>query len=109
MTLTENDSEFSDVVSGFGYSGFAERSVIQMQIPYSAQLEIKDKLTVMNLRPFIVAQLPKHVYECEFQSVEMFIGIIMAFETDIKIVSPDWLRKKMLDAAERVIRNNKNI
>ncbi|MBE6596735.1 MAG: hypothetical protein E7641_03595 [Ruminococcaceae bacterium] len=109
VTLTENDSEFSDVVSGFGYSGFAERSVIQMQIPYSAQLEIKDKLTVMNLRPFIVAQLPKHVYECEFQSVEMFIGIIMAFETDIKIVSPDWLRKKMLDAAERVIRNNKNI
>lgn len=107
ITVSEKDSEYSDVVSGFGFGGFAESSAIQMHIPYTARLEIKDKLTVMNMRPFITTQLPKHVYECEFQSVEMFLGAIMAFESDIKIVSPEWLRDKVIAAAERILKNNK--
>ena len=88
--------------------GFAESSMIQMQIPYTATLEIKDKLTVMNMRPFIAAQKPRHIYDCEFQSVEMFLGAIMAMESDIKILSPEWLREKLVASAERVLKNNKN-
>ena len=108
---TENDSEYSDYLSGVDTmdGGFAESSMVQMQIPYNATLEIKDKLTVMNMRPFIVAQKPRHVYDCEFQSVEMFLGAIMAMEGDIRILSPDWLRDKLVSAAERVLKNNKNI
>ena len=107
--MSENDPEYVDIMSSldrFG-SNFADKSVIQMQIPYSATVEIKDKLTVMNMRPFITAQKPRHTYECEFQSVEMFLGAIMAMDSDIKILSPDWLRTRLLNAAERIVRNNK--
>ncbi|MBQ7383338.1 MAG: hypothetical protein IJV72_00920 [Clostridia bacterium] len=109
LVMTENDSEYVDVVSGVDFfdKGFADRSVIQMQIPYNALLEIKDRLTVMNMRPFIVGQRPKHVYECEFQSVEMFLGAIIAMDSDIKILSPDWLLDRLVSSAERVLKNNK--
>ncbi len=108
---TENDGEYSDYLGGVDTmdGGFAESSMVQMQIPYNATLEIKDKLTVMNMRPFIVGQKPRHIYDCEFQSVEMFLGAIMAMDSDIKILSPEWLRDKLVNAAERVLANNKNI
>ena len=108
VVVSEKDTEYFDMLCGFGSAeGFAERSVIQMQIPYSAQIEIKDKLTVMNMRPFIVAQKPKHIYECEFQSIETFLGAVLAMESDIKVISPDWLREKLVSAAERILKNNK--
>lgn len=105
----EGDSEYVDVINALGRmsDSIADRSVIQMQIPYTALLEIKDRLTVMNMRPFIIGQQPKHIYECEFQSIEMFIGAIMAMDSDIRIVSPDWLREKLIATAEKVLKNNK--
>ena len=61
--------------------------------------------------PFMIADAVVEILNKrdEFQSVEMFIGIIMSFDSDIKIISPDWLREKMLSAAEKIIKNNKNI
>ena len=108
---TENDTEYSDYLIGVDTmdGGFAENSMVQMQIPYNATIMIRDKLTVMSMRPFIVAQKPRHVYDCEFQSVEMFLGAIMSMESDITVLSPDWLREKLISAAERVLKNNKNI
>lgn len=104
----ENDPDYSDILSGMDMLDreFAKSSAIQMQIPYAATLEIRDKLTVMNMRPFIVAQRPRHIYDCEFQSVEMFLGAIISMDSDIRIVSPEWLREKLVSAAERVLRNN---
>lgn len=109
FVTTENDSEYFDMLSGVNTfrEGFASQSVVQMQIPYSATIEMKDKLTVMNMRPFIVSQKPRHIYDCEFQSVETFLGAIMAMESDIRIVSPDWLKRKLVESAERVLKNNK--
>ena len=109
FTSSENDPEYLDMVSGVDIfkESFASDSAVQMHIPYTATIEIKDKLTVMNMRPFIVSQKPRHKYDCEFQSVEMFIGAIMAMDSDIKIVSPDWLKQKLVQSAERVLRNNK--
>ena len=109
VVTTEKDSEYIDTinnVSGFGQLA-AKQSAMQLHIPYTATVEIKDKLTVMNMRPFISAQKSKYIYECEFQSVEMFLGAIMAMESDIKIVSPDWLRDKIVSTAERILKNNK--
>ena len=60
------------------------------------------------MRPFISAQKAKNLYECEFQSVEMFLGAITAMESDIKIVSPEWLRDKIVAMAERILKNNKD-
>ena len=109
VVMTEKDSEYIDTInelSGFGRLA-AKQSVMQLHIPYTATVEIKDKLTVMNMRPFINAQKSKNIYECEFQSVEMFLGAVMVMDSDIKILSPDWLRKKLVSTAERILANNK--
>ena len=110
FVMTQNDSEYVDAVSGLNLFGdsFADRSVMQMQIPYTATLQMKDRLTVMNMRPFITSELPRHVYECEFQSVEMFLGAIMAMDSDIRILSPDWLKERLVSSAERILKNNKS-
>jgi len=84
----------------------AARSVVQLQLPYSATLEIKDKMTVMNLRAFIVAEEPRHRYRCEFPSVELFLGIIVSADADIRILSPDWLRHKLVEFARRLLERN---
>ena len=109
FVMTENDSEYTDAVRGidlFG-SSIADRSIIQMQIPYNATIEIKDKLTVMNMRPFITTLKSRNTYECEFQSVEMFLGAIIVMDSDIKILAPDWLKEKLVSTAERILKNNK--
>ncbi len=105
---SENDADIQDVVSGLrAFSDqAAARSVLQMQLPYSALLEITDKLTVMNLRSFIVGEEPHHRYRCEFPSVELFLGILVSADADVRILSPDWLRNKLVDFAHRVIERN---
>lgn len=106
---SENDTDYQDVVSGLrAFSDLsAARSVIQMQLPYSAVLEITDKMTVMNLRAFIVNEMPHHRYLCEFPSVELFLGIAVSADADIRIISPDWLREKLVDFAKRILERNK--
>ncbi len=104
----ENDADYQAVMSGLmaWEEQTAARSVIQMQLPYTATLEITDKMTVMNLRSFIVGELPRHRYLCEFPSVELFLGIIVSADADIKILSPDWLREKLLGFAHRILERN---
>ncbi len=108
MLESENDADLQDVMSGLrAFSDLsAERSVLQMQLPYSATLEITDKMTVMNLRSFIVGEEPHHRYRCEFPSVELFLGIIVSADADIRILSPDWLRNKLVDFARRILERN---
>ena len=84
----------------------AQESIIQMQIPYSATLEISDKLAVMELTPYIVERPAKGRIVCEFHSVERFVGILMSLEVDFRIVEPDWLRSKLTSAALRIIKNH---
>jgi predicted DNA-binding transcriptional regulator YafY len=105
---TQNDIDFNDAVSGIREFGDynAERSIMQLQMPYYATLEIKDRMTVLNLRSLIVADEPHHRYRCEFPSVELFIGIIMSAGADIKIIEPRWLKERLVDFATRVIESN---
>ncbi len=105
---TENDADYQSVIFGLRSHNdqAAERSVIQMQLPYSATLEIHDKMTVMNLRSFIVGEEPRHRYRCEFPSVELFLGIIVSADAGIKIVSPDWLRERLVEVAKRILEKN---
>ena len=106
---TENDMDFHDVWRGMRQfdNMNAERSVLQLQLPYNAILEIHDRMTVLNLRGFIVADEPQHRYRCEFPSIELFLGIIVSTDASIRVVSPDWLRDKLIDLAERIIKRNK--
>ncbi len=104
----ENDTDFQDVVSGIdSFTGIgAKRSVTQLQFPYSATLEIKDKMTVLNLRKLIVADERHHRYRCEFSSVELFLGIIMSTGGNVRVIEPLWLREKLLQNANRILEAN---
>ena len=108
LVESENDTDYQAVLSGIrAFNDLtAARSVVQMQLPYSAVLEITDKMTVMNLRSFIVSEERHHRYHCEFPSVELFLGIIVSADADVRIVSPDWLRKKLIDFAHRLLERN---
>lgn len=109
MIESENDADYQAVLSGIRAFNdqTAARSVIQMQLPYTAVLEITDKMTVMNLRGFIVSEEPHHRYRCEFPSVELFLGVIVSADADVRIVSPDWLRSKLIDFAQRILERNR--
>ena len=105
MTFTnENDFEINSLFN----DSYADTQVIQMQLPYSATLEITDRITVMNMQRFIVGEETRHRYRCEFPSVELFLGIIISTGADIKIIAPDWLRKRLVEFAEKILKNNKN-
>ena len=84
----------------------ADESIIQMQIPYSATIEIKNKLTALELSNYIVAREPHDRYVCEFHSVEKFLGLLLSMDADFRIVEPYWLREKILRSAKRVVENN---
>ena len=101
----ENDFEMNSL---FG-DGYADTQVIQMQLPYTATLEITDRITVMNIQRFIVGEETRHRYRCEFPSVELFLGMIISTGADIKIISPDWLRERLVESAEQILKNNKSI
>ena len=106
-TASEGEIDYVEAVTG-GEVHAAQREILQMQIPYSAVITIPDKLTRLELQQFIVGEEGRGEYICEFHSVEMFLGVIFAAEADITIKKPDWLRAKLLHAAERVIKNNKD-
>ncbi len=108
MMQSESDADFGDVFSNLRIlqEANADSAMLQLQLPYSATLEITDKMTVLNLRSMIVKDEPHHRYRCEFPSVEMFIGIIMSSGADIKVVEPEWLRERLVEFAKRVLINN---
>jgi predicted DNA-binding transcriptional regulator YafY len=108
MISTENQSDYSNIIAGIRNftESTAEVSAVQMQLPYSAVLEITDKITVMNLRSFIVEEEQRHRYKCEFPSIELFLGVIMSTGAEIRIVSPDWLREKLVEFAKRILESN---
>lgn len=105
MTFSnENDVELNSLLHD---GGFADTHIIQMQLPYTATLEITDRITVMNIQRFIVGEETRHRYRCEFPSVELFLGIIISTGADVKIISPDWLRNRLVEAAEKILKSNK--
>ena len=111
MTGTTNDADYRDVLMGLKdfNDRAAAQSFIQMQLPYTALLEINDKMTVMNLRSIIVGEEPHHRYRCEFPSIELFLGIIMSTGADIRVIEPDWLRARLVKFAKRVLECNATV
>ena len=105
-TVAANEYDYVEAVTGNIAHPRAKQEILQMQIPYSAVVRIPDKLTRMELQEFIVGEESRDHYVCEFHSVEMFLGLLLASETDITVVKPDWLRQRLVRAAERVLRNN---
>ena len=86
----------------------ADESIIQMQIPYSATVEIKNKLTALELSNYIVAKEPHDRYVCEFHSIEKFLGLLLSLDADFRLIEPYWLRERILRSAKRVVSNNED-
>ena len=107
-TVAANEYDYVEAVTGTGARG-ARQEILQMQIPYSAVVRIPDKLTRLELDQFIIGEESRGNYICEFHSVEMFLGLLLAAEADISILKPDWLRQRLVRAAERVLRNNHTV
>ena len=110
-TTATNDEDYIGIIAAASDEAInmprAESTVIQLQIPYSAEIYITDKLSIVELQPFIREKSGSNTYICDFHSIEKFMSIILSLESDIKINKPEWLRKRMVRAAERIIRNNK--
>jgi predicted DNA-binding transcriptional regulator YafY len=85
----------------------ADESIIQMQIPYSATVEIKNKLTALELSNYIIAKEARDRYVCEFHSIEKFIGLLLSLDADFRVIEPYWIRERLVRSAQRVINNNK--
>lgn len=106
MDEESDETDYIDIVSGVEDAYRSSGEETQLRMPYSATLEIKDKLTVMNLRRFIIGRDGKDTYNCEFFNVDSFLGILFTSGADIKVVSPDWLRRKLVSDAARILKNN---
>ncbi len=104
-TAGTNEFDYIEAVTGEVSHGTAQ-DILQMQIPYSAVLRIPDKLTRLEFSRFIVSEQEPGCYLCEFHSVEMFLSLIFASGADISVLKPDWLRRRLAQSAERVLRNN---
>lgn len=100
-TLLDEDGELTDTVS-FNEDGAA----IQMQLPYTATVEIPDKLAVLELSSFIISREGHHRYTCEFHSVERFLSVLIAAASGARILAPDWLRERLLKTANDIIAAN---
>ena len=77
-----------------------------MQIPYTAEIGISSKLGMLELKDFIVARKAKNILECEFNNIDLFLGLIFTLSADVRILSPEWLREKAVSGAQRILRNN---
>lgn len=84
----------------------ADESIIQMQIPYTATVEIKNKLTALELNNYIIAKLGQNRYSCEFHSIEKFIGLLLSLDSDFRLIEPYWLRERLVRSAKRVLDNH---
>jgi len=110
-STTTNDEDYTGVIAAASDEVIdtprAESTIIQLQIPYTAEIYVSDKLAVIELKPFIRERSGIDTYVCDFHSIEKFMSVILSLESDITINKPDWLRRRMVRAAERIIRNNK--
>ncbi len=105
---SDNDESLSELADNMsGASLQAESTFVQMQIPYTATLEISDKLSVLSLKNFIISREPRNKYICEFHNVEQFLSVLITLRSDFKIIEPMWIRERLVKLAENIIKNNK--
>ena len=109
VLATDNDDPLSEVADHFtGADTYADNTVIQMQVPYTATVEIPDKLSALSLKSYIISKEGRNKYLCEFHNVDQFLSILMTLQTDFKVIDPFWIRERLVKLAENIIKNNKN-
>lgn len=108
VITTDNDDNYAVALPGqdeltlFG----AESGIVQLQLPYTATIELTDKLTALELSKYITARRGERRYVCEFHHIEQFLAALLTAEADVRLIEPDWLRDKLLAGAHRILKNN---
>lgn len=106
-----NEGDYTEIMAHLkqkGTSGVGESETVQMQIPFSAEISISDKLGLLALKDFIVRTRSKNTFICEFHNVDLFLGLLFTLDANVKIISPEWLREKAVRCAQKIIANNKD-
>ena len=110
----ENDGSLSRMpINPFGRdilddSAEADSVIIQGQIPYTATLGITDKLTVLEMRSYIISEEARGEFLCEVHNIDRFLCAILTARSGIRIIEPSWLREKLLHMARKAIDNNQD-
>ncbi len=109
---TDNDSTYTRVAdSPFGASTTelpdADNVIIQSQIPYTALLSITDKLTVLEMRSYIISEEGGDRYLCEFHNTDRFLCAVLIARAGIRILEPSWLRDRLIHIADKALVNNR--
>lgn len=105
---SDNDESLYELVDDItGAEMTAENTIVQGQIPYTATVEISDKLAVLSFKSFIISKEARNRYMCEFHNIEQFLGAFITLKSDAKIIEPIWLRERLVRMAENIIKNNK--
>lgn len=108
VITSDNDDSYSVALPGqdeldlFG----ADSGIIQLQLPYTATIEMENKLTAIELNKFITARRGDKRYICEFHHIEQFLAILISADAGVRIVEPDWLRERLVDMAKGILAAN---
>ena len=106
----EDPRDISNIVALADMLGGMDGESTQISIPYSALLQIPDKLAALELAPFVTKRVgSKGKYICEFQNIRVFFGALIASDAEIRILEPDWLRQDFLKSLERLRAANEEI
>ncbi len=93
----EDPRDISNIVALADMLGNRDDESTQIGIPYTAILQIPDKLAALELAPFVTRRIGNQgKYICEFQNIRVFFGALVASDAEIRIVEPEWLRNDLL-------------
>ena len=99
----EDPRDISNIVALADIYGGGDDETMQIGIPYSALLYIPDKLSALELAPFVTKRVgSKGKYICEFQNIRVFFGALIAADADIRIIEPKWLRKDFCQSLDKL-------
>ena len=108
VITSDNDDNYAVALPGqdelelFG----AESGIVQLQLPYTATVELSDKLTALELSKYIVARRSDKCFVCEFHHIEQFLAALLTTDADVRLLEPEWLRERLIAGAMRVLNNH---
>ena len=99
----EDPRDISNIVALADIYASVDGESTQIGIPYSALVYIPDKLSALELAPFVTRRVgSKGKYICEFQNIRVFFGALIASDADIRIIEPDWLREDLCRSLDKL-------
>lgn len=99
----EDPRDISNIVALADMLGGGDGESTQIGIPYTALLQIPDKLSALELAPFVTRRVGLNGrYICEFQNIRVFFGALIASDAAIRIIEPVWLREDFCRSLDKL-------